>query len=338
MAQPKPLILLIDDELQWQKYFVEHFSSEFTFIYVRDVMSGLTVLKTNPEIRVVILDVSIKPDQKVSSFTGLDIIHQIREQRPDIPIIIYTAYPLNRAIPASYLKVDAIFTRQEVFHNDLLLKRLRQLIHKEDQNSHQRPLSLSDVQKLFDEQYQKISTVKERVLSIPEEGNYELIKPLVGFKKDIERQLSKYDYSRNVFLMMKFRDSNKDLSDYIIENLENNGLKGIRADQNAWNITHNVYNPIAVLYCCKYGIALFDEAEDHQAYSPNVAYELGIMHLQHKNCLILKHNSLPAIPFDLIKDLYSSYNKELEVRKLISNWIIQIRHSWGRDKDTYPAL
>ena len=91
-----------------------------------------------------------------------------------------------------------------------------------------------------------------------------------------------------------------------------------------WNITQNVYNPIAVLYCCKFGLALFDEPEDYQAYSPNVAYELGMMHYQSKGCLILRHSTLPAVPFDLIKDLYKTYNRDLQVRKIIENWTKQI--------------
>src|ERR1041385_5745993 len=98
------------------------------------------------------------------------------------------------------------------------------------------------------------------------------MKPLIGHKKEIERRLAKFPFERNVFLMMKFRSSNKDLSDFIIESLKQHGLNGVRADQNEWNITKDVYNPIAVLYCCKFGIALFDEPEENQAYSANVAY------------------------------------------------------------------
>ena len=102
----------------------------------------------------------------------------------------------------------------------------------------------------------------------------------------------------------------------------------MRADDREWGITRNVYNPIAVLYCCKYGIALFDEPEDHQAYSPNVAYELGIMHQQNKECLILKHASLPQVPFDLVKDLYVSYDRDLQIRQIIEHWIdaIALQH------------
>src|SRR6266540_5641031 len=92
-------------------------------------------------------------------------------------------------------------------------------------------------------------------------GSFRLIKPLVGFQEDIRRQLERFPFEKNVFLMMRFRKENKVLSDYIIKHLSAAGLNGVRADQPEWNLTRNVYNPIAVLYCCKYGIALFDEAE-----------------------------------------------------------------------------
>jgi hypothetical protein len=155
-------------------------------------------------------------------------------------------------------------------------------------------------------------------------SKYELMKALVGHKSSIEAKLTKYPFDKNVFIMMKYRDSNKDLSDYIKEALESHGLNGVRADDPRWNITNDIYNPIAVLYCCKYGLALFDEAEKGQTFSLNVGYELGIMHCQQKNCLILKHASLPTAPFDLLKDLHKPYSKDLQVRCLITDWVTEI--------------
>lgn len=165
------------------------------------------------------------------------------------------------------------------------------------------------------------SKVDDYTFTIPEAGNFELMKPLVGYKRDLEKQLDLYPYSKNVFLMMKFRKSNEELGEFIIETLNRYGLKGVRADHKEWNITSNVYNPIAVLYCCKFGIALFDEPEETQAYSPNVAYELGIMQYQGKECLILRHSSLPTIPFDLTKDLHVQYERELQVKNKIEKWV-----------------
>jgi hypothetical protein len=155
-------------------------------------------------------------------------------------------------------------------------------------------------------------------------GSFRLIKPLVGFQEDIRKQLERFPFERNVFLMMKFREENKGLSDFIIKNLSAAGLRGVRADQAEWNLTRNVYNPIAVLYCCKYGIALFDKPEKDQEYSPNVFYELGIMHSLGRDCLILRDDSLGPVPFDLIKDLYMPYGGEAAVETNIQLWLQQI--------------
>lgn len=149
--------------------------------------------------------------------------------------------------------------------------------------------------------------------------------PLVGFRSRIEQQLERLTYISNVFLMMKFRPSNKLVSDFILSELKSHGLNGVRADDPEWNLTRNVFNPLAVLYCCRFGLALFDEPEQGQAYSPNVAYELGVMHLQNKPCLILKHNSLPPVPFDLVKDLHYEYSSDLQLRGIIAEWVKSLK-------------
>ena len=161
---------------------------------------------------------------------------------------------------------------------------------------------------------------------IPGYGKFKLIRPLVGFKRAMEAQIERFPYACNVFLMMKFRRKNKLLSDFILQELQQHGFKGVRADDPDWNITRNVYNPIAVLYCCRFGLALFDEPEEGQAYSPNVAYELGMMHYQDKNCLILRNENLPPVPFDLVKDLYNHYRSDLEVRAIIEQWVKNIQN------------
>lgn len=153
---------------------------------------------------------------------------------------------------------------------------------------------------------------------------FELIKPLVGFKQDIKKRLDRFPYEKNIFLMMKFRKSNEDFSEFIKTEIANAGFNCVRADDDEWNITKNVYNPLAVLYCCKFGIALFDQPEEGQDYNPNVAYELGIMHYQGKNVLLLTHDDLPPMPFDLIKDLRKNYSKEIDFRRLFMKWLREV--------------
>lgn len=150
---------------------------------------------------------------------------------------------------------------------------------------------------------------------------FDLMPSLVGHKTNMQKQLNKFDYSKNVFLMMKFRKDNFKIYKYIKSELEKRGLRCVRADDPDWNITNDAYNPIAVLYCCKYGIALFDKPEEGANYNPNVAYELGVMHSQRKKCLILKHSCINNVPFDLVKDLYVPYEMEIEFEKILEDWI-----------------
>ena len=125
--------------------------------------------------------------------------------------------------------------------------------------------------------------------------------------------------------MMKFRDNNKEFYNFIKRELGKKGLNCVRADEAEWNLTNDVYNPLAVLCCCKYGIALFDEPEEGAQYNPNVAYELGIMHYQKKDCLILKHKSLSEVPFDLIKNLYVTYSEKFEFENIMEKWLTSLK-------------
>ncbi|HEV8367144.1 MAG TPA: hypothetical protein VGQ39_04260 [Pyrinomonadaceae bacterium] len=159
------------------------------------------------------------------------------------------------------------------------------------------------------------------LITLPDGSSISIIKPLIGFRSKIEKQVKRFPYKQNVFLMLRFREANKTLSDFIIETLKDSGLNGVRADQPEWNLTNDVYNPIAVLYCCKYGIALFDEAETNQAYNPNVLYELGMMHCLGRKCLILRNDSLPSVPFDLVKDISYPYKGDLAVRTNVQRWL-----------------
>lgn len=159
---------------------------------------------------------------------------------------------------------------------------------------------------------------------IDSNDSFDLMPSLVGYKTAMQQQIQRYDYSKNVFLMMKFRNDNFKIYQYIQAELQKRGFNCVRADNQNWNITNNAYNPLAVLYCCKYGIALFDKPEKGANYNPNVAYELGVMHTQKKKCLILKHHSLEKVPFDIVKDLYVEYNMEIEFEKILDDWICSL--------------
>lgn len=317
-------ILLIDDETPTLDAFVPLLERE-SFIVITATTSeqALAAFDANPDVAAVVTDLVL--DRYDHSRTAVHLLTTLRDRRPNLPIIVYSAFFQERYQELSTLGVDAFISKLDGF------EMLAQQLHSALARAKRRRLEvvregemIESVRSLLIAEVEKYAPLKERTLVIPGEGRFELMAPLVGFKHEMELRLRRFPYNENVFLMMKFRASNIELAEFIIDSLRGRGLRGVRADHDDWNITRNVYNPLAVLYCCKYGIALFDEPEPHQAYSANVAYELGMMHSQNKDCLILRHTTLPAIPFDLIKDLYSQYDRDLTVKRLIESWIRQI--------------
>jgi hypothetical protein len=86
-------------------------------------------------------------------------------------------------------------------------------------------------------------------------------------------------------------------------------------------LTDDLYNPIACLLSCSRGIAIFDQADVRQEFNPNVAYELGMLHLLGRDCLILKHQSLTALHTDILMKLYHEYGTPEAAGIEVLNWI-----------------
>ena len=143
--------------------------------------------------------------------------------------------------------------------------------------------------------------------------------PLIGWKRKIQAFVTKYPWDNNVFIMIKYRKSNKDLLVKIKSVLSKNGMKGILASDH--NLTDDLYNPIACLLSCSRGIAVFDKAELSQTFNPNVAYELGMLHLLGRECLILKHRTLKTLHTDILMKLYHDYSSPNAAAVEILSWI-----------------
>lgn len=274
-----------------------------------------------------------KLEEATNYFTNTFIIvrnkkltEQIRKDFPEVRIVnvyIYTDIPkvIERLKATGYTdeKIDFRINRQTFAWQDYL----RYSQHYDEvliNNS-----NITDFERLIDQLLDKYNEENEELLEVNASDKYILTKPIIGYKKEIIKRLDKFPFHKNVFLMMKFRPDTELVFENIRETLLEFGLNCVRADQPEWNITRNIYNPIATLYSCKYGIALFDKPEEKNEYSPNVAYELGIMHHQLKECLILKHSSLTNVPFDFIKDLYKSYTDNLEIKKIVKEWVSQLK-------------
>jgi len=178
---------------------------------------------------------------------------------------------------------------------------------------------------------------------------YLLPRSLKEYKTDI---ISKMNYkgrgfSKNIFLMMDFHKEADSEYTEIKKLLETEGYNCVclkddttedgKKDEAHWNIKKgSTENFLAVTFCCKYGIALFDKPINGQQYfNPNVMYELGLMHQQRKRCLIIIHNELHdiitsdkkrGVPYDFAKDNYETYEKETQIMLRIRKFLDEIKN------------
>jgi ActR/RegA family two-component response regulator len=312
-------VLLVDDDVSFLRMAQE--SLCHLGFRVHTVATAMDAIRAVSErvFDIVVTDLVLDPSGTVES--SVDLIEQLKRHSPSIPIIVLSGFASSFKNQLADLRVPVLEkganTTEELHY--LIRRMIRQRPRQVEPET--MALRLEDVRRVLAEELPRLVSLEQRTIIIPSEGRVELPKPLQGFKVEIQHQLNRFRYEQNVFLMMKFRPHNRDLALFIGEILKSRELRGVRADDEGWNITRNVYNPVAVLHCCKYGIALFDELEEHQAYSANVAYELGMMHQQQKHCLILRHTSLPPVPFDLLKELYVPYERELQVKGIIERWV-----------------
>lgn len=143
--------------------------------------------------------------------------------------------------------------------------------------------------------------------------------PLLGWKSRIEAFLNTFPFDKSVFIMIRYRRRNEKLISDIKKILSDNGYNGVLASEH--NLTNDLYNPIACLLSCSKGIAVFDRAESEQVFNPNVAYELGMLHLLGRESLILKHRTLRTLHTDILMKLYSEYENPKTAKREIVNWI-----------------
>ena len=118
--------------------------------------------------------------------------------------------------------------------------------------------------------------------------------------------------------MIRYRQRNGELLTVIKNTLAREGLFGLLASEH--KLTDDLYNPVACLLCCARGIAVFDKAEPRETFNPNVAYELGMLHLLGRRCLILKHSSLSTRQTDILMKVYTPYKRITEIERIVNSW------------------
>ena len=142
---------------------------------------------------------------------------------------------------------------------------------------------------------------------------------IMGWRSKLEAFLNQRPFDKSIFIMIRYRARNSKLITHIKTVLGKKGFYGILASEH--NLTDDLYNPIACLLCCSKGLAIFDKPESGQVFNPNVAYELGMIHLLARDCLILKHQTLKILHADIVMKVYQEYNTVNQVEDHINNWL-----------------
>lgn len=154
---------------------------------------------------------------------------------------------------------------------------------------------------------------------IPDLPLYLVPNALIGWQREISEFVKIYPFDKSVFIMVGYHKRNADLIKHLKKTLSDNGLNAIIASDH--KLTDDLYNPTACLFCCSRGIGIFDKGGANQIFNPNVAYELGMMHLLGRECVILKHKKLRYLHTDIIMKLFLEYGTVKEAILQIKNWI-----------------
>ncbi len=153
---------------------------------------------------------------------------------------------------------------------------------------------------------------------IPDLPNQLVPYAIQGWSEQMKKFLQKNPFGKNVFIMVSYRSRLEPLIGAVKRKLVRLRLKPVLAKDHT--LTNDLYNPIACLLCCSYGVAIFDKAEARQTHNPNVVYELGMMHLLKRPCVLLKHAKLKQMPTDILSMLYEPYGTQREAVRKLGEW------------------
>ena len=135
----------------------------------------------------------------------------------------------------------------------------------------------------------------------------------------IRRLLEEHpDMRRNGFVIMPFGAAFDEIHQAISETLASFELRALRADDVAYDAAL-LANIEAYMRGCAFGIAV------HEEVNANVAYESGYMRALGKPVCVLKERSSPALPSDLVGQLYLEYDAgdvRASIRAALSRWLI----------------
>ena len=133
------------------------------------------------------------------------------------------------------------------------------------------------------------------------------------------------NFDKNVFIMMRFlqNDQLDQVHSTIKTSLKALGFDAVRADDRDY--TGELWSNLEVYMTgSRFGIAIFEDFTTVRDFNPNVSLELGYMLGRRKRVLILKEQTLPLLPADVVHRLYKPFDKfriEESITREITNWI-----------------
>lgn len=138
------------------------------------------------------------------------------------------------------------------------------------------------------------------------------------------------EFSKNVFIMMKFDNNNeklKDVEEKIRSVLTEKGFNPLRADDKVYPNDRDLWDNVCVyMLCCKQGIAVL-ENQTNQEFNPNVAIEYGYMRALNKRTLLLADKKFPKDRADIVGKLRATFDMtkpEFTIRTPLEKWIKEL--------------
>lgn len=148
------------------------------------------------------------------------------------------------------------------------------------------------------------------------------------YQQPLERYLGQFYEPTNVFVMMRFRDTedSRRLRGILRNALKDEGLVAQFADEMTY--TDELWDNVCTyMLGSRFGIAVVEEIEERN-FNPNVAIEIGFMQALQRKILVLKDRRVPMMPADLIGRLYKefdSYHMEETIPPVIRAWVEELR-------------
>lgn len=262
----------------------------------------------------------------------LDALHQL-------PGVMVTSVQITQRVEEFYLSWSNLLSRlaksklspKLTSRAEQLGNRLVRLTGRRSRKHEYRNILLSMRRVLVNQLFFEVASVdlpvKRKVVSqvapsllpeIPGLTTDLIPKALYGSTDSMRKFLRQSSYDHKMFLMVAYRTNLKQLITDVKSTLKKLGLHAVLAKDH--DLTDDLYNPLACLLCCQYGIAIFDRGDKKQTHNPNVVYELAMMQTLKRQCMILKHKAVKEMPADFLHKLYQPYRTRNEAINAINEW------------------